>query len=51
VGKGSQKNASSDVHGAGGPTVPEQVGIALGEIAGDVREGCWAWRSAPGCRC
>lgn len=42
MGKGSQKNASSEVHGAGGPTVPEQVSIAQGEIAGDVREGLLA---------
>jgi putative transposase len=42
VGKGSQENACSDVDGAGGPTVPEQVSIALGEIAGDVREGLLA---------
>ena len=42
MGKGSQENACSDVDGAGGPTVPEQVSIALGEIAGDVREGLLA---------
>lgn len=42
VGKGSQKNTTSDACAAGEPAVPEQVSIALGEIAGDVREGLLA---------
>ncbi len=42
MGKGSQKSTSSEAYGAGEPAVPEQVSIALGEIAGDVREGLLA---------
>jgi len=38
VGKGSQKDTTE----AGAHAVPEQVSIALGEIAGDVREGLLA---------
>jgi len=30
--------------------VPESVSVAVAELAEDLREGCWPWRSAPGCR-
>ncbi len=31
--------------------VPEQVSVAMSEIAADMREGtCWRPRSGPGCR-
>jgi putative transposase len=42
VGKGSQKDASSEVHRVGAPAVPERVSVALGEIAADMREGLLA---------
>jgi hypothetical protein len=29
--------------------VPEQVSVAIAEIAADMREGCWPSRSAPAC--
>ncbi len=30
--------------------MPEQVSIAMEEIAADMREGCWLSRWVPGCR-
>ena len=33
---------------AQGLSVPEYVSVAMAEIAGDMREGLWRWRSAPG---
>jgi hypothetical protein len=30
--------------------VPEPVSVAVGHLAADVREACWRWLSAPGCR-
>jgi hypothetical protein len=32
------------------PAVPEIVGVALAELAGEVRRGCWPWQWALGCR-
>jgi hypothetical protein len=31
--------------------VPDEVTIALGEIAESVKEDCWRWPWARGCRC
>jgi hypothetical protein len=42
VGKGSQKDVTGDVAGADARAVPEQVSVALSEIAVDVREGLLA---------
>ena len=33
------------------PAVPATVSVALGELAGEMREGLLALRWAPGCRC
>jgi hypothetical protein len=30
--------------------VPEQVSVAMEEIAAEMREGCWPWPWAPDCR-
>ena len=30
--------------------MPETVSVAMGEIAEDMRKGCWRWPWAPGCR-
>ena len=32
------------------PAVPDTVSVALGELAGEMREVCWLSRSGPGCR-
>jgi hypothetical protein len=29
---------------------PASVTVAIGEVIADVREGCWRWPWAPGCR-
>jgi hypothetical protein len=47
VGKKYQNNKADTSQ----PAVPEQVSVALGELVGEVGEGCWPWLWAPGCRC
>ena len=44
------QKSMSDAPDAHGLTVPEHVTVAMTEIAGNMREGCWPSRSAPGCR-
>ena len=41
-----QRNATT----ANGVAVPETVTVAMAEIAEDMGEVCWPWRSVPACR-
>lgn len=45
------KNYQKDKCETSAPAVPERVSVALGELIGEVHEGCWLWRSALACRC
>jgi hypothetical protein len=44
------KDTHSTLPAGAGLVLPEQVTVALAEIAESARKGCWPWPWAPGCR-